>query len=255
MKIVSWNVNSVRARLDRVLAFLDRVQPDVLCLQELKTEASKFPSLEFKAHGYDAAVLGQKTYNGVAILSRKPMSQISEGLADGGDDTQARLISAVVDGVHIWNVYMPNGAAVPSDKFDYKLDWMTRLRTKLGKVDLAKTPLLLCGDFNVAPEDIDVHSTKLFANEPIFHPLAKASLVQLKALGFEDVFRKHVTGPGHYTWWDYRAGGWKKNLGLRIDHLYATALLAARSVSAEVDKPSRDGDQPSDHAALVGVFK
>lgn len=254
MKIATWNVNSVRARVERLVGWLTEHRPDALCLQELKVEASGFPTAAIAALGYQAVVAGQRSYNGVAILSREPLEEVRAGLDDGVDDSQARLISGVLDGVRIFSVYMPNGSHVPSDKFEYKLAWMERFRHHLARHHRPDEPLVICGDYNVAPEPEDVYDPPSWTNEPIFHADARAALHRIEEFGLVDVVRKHHPQPGLYTYWDYRMLAFPKNHGLRIDHVFATAPMAERCTSAQVDRDSRKGKTPSDHAALITEF-
>jgi exodeoxyribonuclease-3 len=255
MKLATWNVNSVRSRLNRVLSWIDQHKPDVLCLQEIKTEESGFPQVAFQAKGYSTALCAQKTYNGVAILSKLPLTEVTTGLRDGEDDTQARLVTALINGVRVMNVYMPNGQSVGSDKYQYKLRWMERLRVYLHHHFKPETPLVLCGDYNVAPEDRDVYEPKQWVSEPIFHIDARKALESIRTFGLVDVYRKHHSEGSLYSWWDYRMSAFAKNRGLRIDHIFATAPLAAKCTSSEIDRESRAGAQPSDHAAVVATFK
>ncbi len=254
MKIATWNINSIRARLDRVLPWIDQNQPDVLCLQEIKTEEKTFPIDAFTLKGYKVALNAQRTYNGVAILSRRPITDVTLGMGDLAADPQARLIAGTVEGVRILNAYMPNGESPTSDKFPYKLEWMTRLRHHLDATYKKEQPLVLVGDFNVAPEDKDVYDPEAWVNESIFHPESRQHLEVLRAFGFIDVVRKHHPEPGLYSWWDYRMGAFQKNRGLRIDHIFATPVLADRSSSASIDIDSRRGNQPSDHAVVMATF-
>ena len=255
MRIVTWNVNSIRSRHDRLLAFLKRHEPDVVCLQELKTEESKYPREALEFAGYTSVVNGQKTYNGVAILSKRPVSDAQMGLDDGVDDPQARLVSATVSGVKVVCVYVPNGGEMGSDKWQYKLAWYRRLRAWLERHASPSQPLILCGDFNVAPEAIDVHDPAAWEGDVLFHPEARAALANVTGWGLRDTFReKHVGEAGLYSWCDYRMLGFPKNKGLRIDHLFATATLADRCQGAFVDREERKGEAPSDHAPVIADF-
>lgn len=255
MKLATWNVNSVKARHERLLAFLDRERPDVLCLQELKGVDDAFPYDAVRAHGYEAAVYGQKTYNGVAILSRLPLEDVVRGFDDGDEeDPQARLVAATVAGVRVVSAYFPNGAQVGSDKWAYKLAWMERLHAYLGRHAPAD-PLVLAGDFNVAPDDaLDVAFPDVWRGSVLTHDAARAALARLRDRGLEDALRRVVAGPGPYSWWDYRSLGFARNDGLRIDHVYATAPLAVQVVEAGVDRDERKGDKPSDHAPVIVTF-
>jgi len=254
MRIATWNLNSVRAREARLLAWLARKQPDLLCLQELKAANEDFPSAAVEGLGYRTAVHGQRTYNGVAILSRFPLSEIEHGFRDGDDDTQARVISARVDAVRVVCAYFPNGGEIGSEKFAYKLRWMERLRGYLERRFEKDESAVLCGDFNVAPEDRDVARPAEWKESVLCHPEARAALARIAQLGLVDTFRKHHSEGGYYSWWDYRMLGFPKNNGLRIDHIFATEPLAVRCESAEIDRDERKGKQPSDHAPVLAIF-
>ncbi len=255
MRIVTWNVNSIRARQDRLLAFLSRHQPDVVCLQELKVEEAKYPHALIEAAGYTSLVHSQKTYNGVAILTKRSAEAQLIGLSDDVEDPQARLVSARIDGVRVVSVYVPNGGEMGSDKWLYKLAWYKRLRAWLERHATPDEPLALCGDFNVAPEAIDVHDPALFENDVLFHPEARQALGHITGWGLSDTFRdKHPGEPGLFSWWDYRMLGFPKNKGVRIDHVLATAPLAARCTGVFIDRDERKGDAPSDHAPVIADF-
>lgn len=253
MKVVSWNVNSIRARYDRVLNWLEANRPDVVCLQELKCQESEFPFDELSSLGYFAAVLGQKTYNGVAILALDPPEDVVCNMDDGVDDPQARLIAATVRGVRVVDVYVPNGEKVGSEKWRYKLAWYERLAAWLAAHDPAK-PLVLCGDFNIAPTDLDVARPDKWARTVLCAPPGREALARCVAWGLVDTFRLHHPDGGHYSWWDYRPPGLRGDDGLRIDQIYATAPLAARCTAAGVDKEERMGSKPSDHAPIWADF-
>jgi exodeoxyribonuclease III len=251
MKVATWNVNSIRAREERLLRWLAKHQPDVLCLQELKVTDDAFPHLSVQAIGYHAAVHGQKTYNGVAVLARTEPAEVERGFGDGGDDEQARLVAARVGPVHVVSAYVPNGQEVGSEKWGYKVEWLKRLRAWLDR-RFAKTDLVaLCGDFNVAPEARDVYDPAEWEPSVLFHPEARAALEHVRAWGFVDAFRLHNQAPGLYTWWDYRMLGFPKGRGLRIDHVFLSEPLAARCTAARIDRDERKGKQPSDHAPVV----
>lgn len=253
--IATWNVNSVRAREARLLAFLERSRPDVVCLQELKVEAAAFPIEAVMKLGYHAAVYGQKTYNGVAILAREEPADVRRGMGDGDADPQARVIEARVRGVRIVCAYFPNGGAVGTEKWAYKLAWMERLRVHLVTTVSPGEAFALCGDFNVAPDDRDVARPESWKDTVLCHPEARAALARIAAAGLEDAFRRIRPEPGLYTWWDYRMLGFPKNDGLRIDHVFATAPLAERATSAEIDRNERKGKQASDHAPVLVTFR
>lgn len=252
MKIATWNINSVRARTDRLLTWLGSTRPDVLCLQELKCTEDQFPRIELEAKGYACHVFGQKTYNGVALLSRLPVSDVRLGFEDGIDDGQARVISGTVGGVRVVGLYAPNGQEVESQAYQHKLEWYGRLKAWLVKHHTKDTPLLVCGDFNVIPDDADVWDPQLFANQTLFTPAERRALKDTAAaLELVDLYRARHPEPGRYTFWDYQALCFPKNHGLRIDHFFVTAPIAARCVSIEVDREARKGQKPSDHAPVV----
>ena len=255
MRIATWNVNSVKAREARLIDWLARHEPDILCLQELKTTDEAFPLASVEGAGYGAAVFGQKTYNGVAILSRHPIEDVDRGLGD--EDPQARFIGATVQGLRVFSAYFPNGRSVGSESFAYKLAWMARLRAYLGDRLTGADPVVLTGDFNVAPFDDDAENPELWSESVLCHPDARAALAEVRDFGFVDVFRKHHPGGHVYSWWDYRRLAFPKNDGLRIDHIYATDPVAKTSTSAYVDREQRKGpktDKPSDHAPVVADF-
>ncbi len=251
IKLATWNVNSIRARLDRLMAWLERNQPDVMCLQELKVADEEFPVDELWSAGYDAVFHGQRTYNGVAILSRTPMTEVRSGLEAGAEADQTRLISAKVSGLRVLSAYCPNGQTVGSDKWEYKLDWMGRLAGHLGSAYSPGEPLVLCGDFNVAPEDRDVAHPDKWQDSVLFHPEARKALARIQSWGLVDAIRLHHQGPGPYTWWDYRMLSFPKGDGLRIDHVLLTESVAARCTNAWVDRNERKGKLPSDHAPVM----
>jgi exodeoxyribonuclease-3 len=254
MKIATWNVNSILARLPHVTRWLESAQPDVLCMQETKCADEKFPTLDFKAVGYDCVIFGQQSYNGVAILSKAGCASVQRGYADDDATAHSRLLAADVGGIRVINVYIPNGQVVGSEKYQYKLNWMKRLRELLDESYDPTTPVLLCGDFNVAPEERDVHDPRLWQNRILFSGPERAALQHIKDWGFTDTFRLHTEEGGFYSWWDYRAGGFRRNLGLRIDHVWVSAPLAARSRMTLIDKEPRSWERPSDHAPVVAEF-
>jgi exodeoxyribonuclease-3 len=251
VKIATWNVNSVRARLDRLVAWLARHSPDALCLQELKVADEAFPFEAIERAGYRAVVHGQKTYNGVAILAREEPTDVACGLGDDIDDPQARLIAATVGGVRVLSAYVPNGGEVGSAKWDYKLAWLARLRRYLDAPCQAGQPLALCGDLNIAPEARDVHDPVLWEGSVLFHEALRGAFAQLHDWGLTDAFRLHHSEGGLYSWWDYRMLAFPKNAGLRIDHILLTAPLASRCTAVVIDRAERKAQQPSDHAPVV----
>jgi exodeoxyribonuclease-3 len=255
MKIATWNVNSIRARLERVKAWLVLRQPDVLCVQETKVEDEGFPRDEFTALGYHASMHGQKTYNGVAILSRQPLTKVIKDLGGDGADTQARFLVGEVGGVKVGSLYVPNGQAVGSEKFAYKLAWLARWKAWVqAQVDTGE-PWLFGGDFNIAPTDGDVYDPVAWKDQVLCHPQERQALAEVLSLGFVDLFKRFHPEENQYTWWDYRQLGFPKNRGLRIDHLLATPPLAQRCRAVTIDRDERKGAAPSDHAPVIAEFE
>ncbi len=251
MKIATWNVNSIAARLPLVTKWLESVRPSVLCLQETKCTDDKFPASAFAEIGYRSEVFGQRTYNGVAILSRAEIENAQRGFPEDDENAHARLLAATVEGVRIINVYVPNGQFVGSDKFKFKLQWMQRLRALLDEQYLTSEPVLLCGDFNVAPDELDVHDPALWQGRILFSRTERTALEHIKGWGFTDAFRLHTQQGGHFSWWDYRQGSFRRDAGLRIDHIWVSQPLAARSVATWIDKEPRTWERPSDHTPVV----
>jgi len=250
MRIASWNVNSLKVRLPQVLDWLAKHQPDALCLQELKLEDASFPRIELEAAGYTAAVSGQKTYNGVAILSREPAANIVYGIP-GLDDPQRRVISADLGGVRLVCAYVPNGQSLDSDKYQYKLNWLAAFAAWL-EAELAAHPrLAVLGDYNIAPEDRDVHDPKAWEGHVLVSAPERDAFRRLIALGFTDSFRLFEQPEKSFTWWDYRMNGFKRNLGLRIDHILLGPGLAANCSACSIDLEPRRHERPSDHAPIV----
>lgn len=254
MKIATWNVNSVRTRLPNLLAWLERRSPDVVCLQETKVPDDEFPITELESLGYHCLLSGQRTYNGVAILSHNEASDRALCLPGDAPDSQRRILVGTIDGIRIINVYAPNGGEVGSDKYQYKLEWYKRLRAFLDSEFDAKSDVLICGDFNVAPEDRDVWDPRIWRGRIMFSELEKDALRNIADWGFKDALRLHRPEGGLYTWWDYRAGRFRRNWGLRIDHVLVTESLARRSAGVEIDRDERNADKPSDHAPVVATF-
>jgi len=251
VKIATWNVNSIRAREERLLRWLANNRPDVMCLQELKARDAQLPLSALEAAGYHVAAFGQPTYNGVAILSRRPLEDVRRGLEDGVDDPAARLVSARVEGLRIVCAYVPNGQSMGSDKAAYKIAWLARLRAYLERTATTSDRLLVCGDFNVARDDKDVAFPERWVSSVLFHPQMRRALEGVLAWGLLDVFRRHHPQGGIYSWWDYRMLSFPKGDGLRIDYVFATEALAPACASARIDRDERKGKQPSDHAPLV----
>lgn len=257
--IATWNVNSLRMRWDRLTAWLADKRPDVLCLQEIKMQDADFPTLELHSAGYHAICHGQKTYNGVAILSRTEHGapeRVERGMNDGDPDAESRLILATIPGLNlrVGSVYVPNGQAVGADKYDYKLRWLKRFRSYLDRSCNPSEALALCGDYNIAPGDDDVHDPEVWRDTVICHPDARAGLQALLDFGLIDTLRKVHPEGRIFSYWDYRGLSFPKNLGIRIDHILATPTLAARCQRAEVDRQARKGEKPSDHAPVQVWF-
>ncbi len=254
MKVATWNVNSVVVRRARLGAWLTKHRPDVLCLQELKSLDEGFPREDVEALGYHVALHGQRTYNGVAVLSRHMIEDARRGMPDDEEGAHARVLAVTVKGVRVVNVYVPNGAFVGSDKYDFKLAWMKRLRAYLDEEFWTDDEVLLCGDFNVAPDEIDVHDPLQWRGKILFSKREREALQHVKEWGFVDAFRKHVKEGGHYSWWDYRAGSFRRNTGLRIDHVWVSEPLAERCRAAWIDREPRGWERPSDHTPVVAEF-
>jgi exodeoxyribonuclease III len=257
VRLASWNVNSIRVRQERLLRWLEAHQPDVLCLQELKATEAQFPFGAIRAAGYDVAVSAQKGYNGVAILARSGLGldDVRVGLSDGVADPAARLISATVGGLRVITVYVPNGQVVGSDKYAYKLEWFGRLRKYLERHHRTSEPLVLCGDFNVAPEERDVQFPREWERSVLFHPGVRETLREMMSWGLTDTFRLHHQEGGFYSWWDYRMLAFPKNDGLRLDLILATAPLARRCTEASIDRNERKGKLASDHVPVLATLR
>lgn len=254
MKIATWNVNSINVRMPQLLGWLETAQPDVLCVQETKTIDEGFPLAELNAAGYDVEFTGQKSYNGVAILSKMPISNVQKNYPDDTDDSARRMIAATVGGVRIVNTYIPNGSEIGSDKYAFKLDWLMRLRRYFDETCDTNGKVLLCGDFNVAPYENDVWNAPAYAGRLHFSQPERAAIEYVRQWGFVDVFRKMNGDVKEFSWWDYRAGSWQRNQGLRIDHIWASPKLAEACVSCIIDKAPRALDKPSDHTPVVAEF-
>jgi exodeoxyribonuclease-3 len=252
VRLATWNVNSLKARLPRVEDWVEQVQPDVLCLQETKLADAAFPLMTFQALGYDAAHVGQGRWNGVAILSRVGLDDVVAGFGDGGpDDPEARLVWATCAGVRVASVYVPNGRAVGHEQYDYKLAWLDRLAGALRAGHSADEPLALCGDWNIAPDDRDVWDPAEFTGATHVSEPERRALRRLEAWGLVDVFRQVYEAPGLFSWWDYRAGNFHKGKGMRIDLVLATGPVADRVGAVLIDRNARKGQGPSDHAPVI----
>ncbi|MDR3688643.1 MAG: exodeoxyribonuclease III [Fimbriimonas sp.] len=255
MKIATFNAASIRARLPILVEWLAQVEPDVLAIQETKVEDDKFPLSDFEDLGYQVAIHGQKSWNGVAILSRSPISSVRTGFGDDLFPTDCRILSCEIDGVSIVNTYVPNGNTVGSDKFLYKLSWMERFRQLLDERYRPDEPVIWLGDINVAPKPIDVYDSKKMFGGVGHHPDEFARLDAIVDFGLIDVFRKHQPEGGNYTFWDFQIPrSVERNLGWRIDHIYATEALADRCQSCVIDIDPRRWTRPSDHTFVVADF-
>jgi exodeoxyribonuclease-3 len=256
MRIATWNINGVKARLDGALTWLRETQPDVACFQEIKSVDEAFPAEAFQEIGYNTAVHGQKGFNGVAILSKRPFDEVAvRGLPGDENDAHARYIEVVVarNGggiVRVGNLYLPNGNPIGTDKFAYKLAWMKRLRVRAHDLLELEEPLLLVGDFNVIPEPIDAKNPGSWTDDALFQPETRAAFRALLNLGFTDALRACHPEPGVYTFWDYQAGAWQKDHGIRIDHMLASPQAADLISAAGVDRFTRGWEKPSDHVPV-----
>ena len=255
MRIATWNVNSLRARLALVVDWLKQSGPEVVCLQETKVTDDIFPAEPLAEAGYEMVFTGQKTYNGVAILSRLPMQDVVTALPEAPGENEKRFIAATLQGIRVINVYVPNGQEVGSPKFAYKLAWLERLRTFLATTYTPNDALVLCGDFNVAPEARDVYDAEKLDGEVLFHADERAAFARLLAWGLSDTLRLHNDAAGLYSWWDYRAAAFRRNLGLRIDHILVTPPLARRCTAVTFERELRRLPQPSDHIPVVATFR
>ncbi|WP_293858427.1 exodeoxyribonuclease III [uncultured Alsobacter sp.] len=255
MRIATWNVNSVKQRLEHLLTWLKEAEPDVVCLQELKCVDEAFPASEIESAGYNVAVHGQKAFNGVAILSRRPFDEVRRGLPGDEADVQARYLEAVFSvgsrALRVASIYLPNGNPPDTEKYDYKLAWMDRLIAHAGGLLAFEEPLVLAGDYNVIPTARDVHDPALWAGDALFLPRTRAKFQEFAALGLTDAFRACDGREGQYSFWDYQAGAWQKNNGIRIDHLMLSPEAADVLRAARIDKHVRSWEKPSDHVPVV----
>lgn len=255
MLIATWNVNSIRARLDRLVQWLAVHQPDVMCLQEVKVEEAAFPFDALREAGYAAEVFGQRTYNGVAILARGEMTDVQKGFPKDAFDDAARFIAATVDGVRVVSVYVPNGNVVGSESYDYKLRWLFQLKRFLEESELASSDLVVCGDLNIAPGPGDVARIEQWEGTVLYNPEMRQEFSELQTLGLVDTVGQRFPEGGVYSWWDYQRLGFQLGNGLRIDHILAAPALAERCTDAGVDREERKGTGPSDHAPVWAVFE
>jgi exodeoxyribonuclease III len=254
MLITSWNVNSLRVRLEQVLRLLREQQPDVLALQETKLQDADFPVAAFEAAGYQCLYAGQKTYNGVAIVSRTPPGEVLMQELDAFPDPQRRVLLARIRGVEVLNLYVPNGSEVGSEKYAYKLAWLEALERTL-RARPADVPRVVLGDFNIAPADEDVHDPAAWSGRILCSDAERRALDAICSLGYADCFRRFQQAAGSFSWWDYRAAGFRRNLGLRIDLVLASNALAKRCVASGIEREARGWEQPSDHAPVWARFE
>ena len=260
MRIATWNVNSIRSRQQIVLDWLQQHRVDVLCLQETKVQDKDFPRSPFEDLGYNLYISGQKSYNGVAIFSLKPLTKVNRGFSPIVGDTaadfdqQKRVISGVVDNIRVVNLYVPNGSAIDSDKYEYKLNWLKLLYQYLQNLQAKQAQICVCGDFNIALEDKDIYTSKNRDKHIMSSPTEREALNKVLELGFEDAFRKFTSQEGHFSWWDYRAGGFSRNRGWRIDHHYLTNNLYQQATKCWIDVEPRKLEKPSDHAPVIVEF-
>ena len=254
MRLATWNVNSVNARLETVLAWFEAASPDVAVLQEIKCIDEKFPAEAFERLGYNVAVHGQKTYNGVAMLSKAPMEDVRRGLPGDESDDQARYIEAVVSGprpVRVIGIYLPNGNPIGTEKFAYKLAWMDRLNRHVRALLPLEEPMVVAGDYNVIPLEQDVEKPRDWLGDALFQPESRAAWRALQNLGLTDAYMAADGAPGGYTFWDYQAGAWPRNNGIRIDHALLSPQAADWLVRVDIHRDVRGGDKPSDHVPVV----
>jgi len=254
MKIATFNVNSIKARLKNLLQWLEEAEPDVVCLQELKCVDDAFPREEIEALGYNVAVHGQKTYNGVAILSKFPLEDIQTGLPGDESDEQARYVEALIlageNVVRVGAIYLPNGNPVDTEKYPYKLGWMDRLTAHAKDLLQNEEMLVLAGDYNVIPHEDDCYDPKAWADDALFKPETRAKFYELMNLGFTDSFRACHTEPNRYSFWDYQRGAWQKDNGIRIDHLLVSPQAADHLTACDIDRAPRGREKPSDHTPV-----
>ena len=253
MKLATFNINGIKARIEALPAWLSAAQPDVVCLQEIKSVDEGFPREIFEAMGYRVETHGQKSFNGVAILSKLPLEDVTRGLPGDAADEQARWIEATILGrrpIRVCGLYLPNGNPVPGPKYDYKLAWMSRMEARAKVLLAQEEPTVFCGDYNVIPQDADAAKPELWTTDALALPQSRAAYRRLLALGLTDAFRARDASPGQYTFWDYQAGAWERNNGIRIDHLLLSPQAADLLRDCQIDKQVRAGDKPSDHVPI-----
>ncbi|MEO6050128.1 MAG: exodeoxyribonuclease III [Pyrinomonadaceae bacterium] len=255
MKIATWNINSINSRIEQVAAWSIKDRPDVLCLQETKCVDARFPLAKLRSAGFEyQAFTGEKAYNGVAILSMHPIENVQINFPGEGPDAPKRMVAGTVEGVRIVNTYVPHGTALGSEKFTFKLDWLASLRNYFDQEYTPDENILLCGDLNVAPQEIDVWNPRMWANKMHFTKPEREALINVKRWGFVDVFRQFNDQPGEYSWWDHFHHSFEKNRGLRIDHIWTSPPLAELCEDCWIDREPRGNEKPSDHAPVVADF-
>ena len=254
LTITTWNVNSIRARLDHVLTYLADHEPDILCLQETKVEDRLFPRVPFMELGYQVSIHGGKALCGVATMTKEKPEEVIEGFSEGEPDKQPRILNVRAHGVRVYNLYCPNGTELGSEAYDYKLDWFRQLRAELDARYDAADPIVIVGDFNVAPDDRDLWDPAGHEGRLLVSDAERQALTNLRDFGLQDCFRKHVAEGGQYTWYDYRTNGFTRGEGMRIDHVYATAPLYERCTSVVHDAEPRGWESPSDHVPVTATF-
>lgn len=254
MKIATWNINGIKARVTNLERWLKEADPDIACLQEIKSVDENFPAELFEAMGYNVAVHGQKSFNGVAILSKKPFDEVAKGLPGDDTDEQARYLEAVISTEHgvirVASIYLPNGNPVDSEKYPYKLQWMKRLKEHAANLLKFEEPLILAGDYNVIPTEKDVYDASKWLDDALFLPETRAAYQEIVNLGLTSAFEAAINQPYCYTFWDYQRGAWNKDHGIRIDHLLLSPQAADKLTSCSIDRPTRGWEKPSDHVPI-----
>lgn len=253
MKIATFNINGIKARIEALPRWLETARPDVVCLQEIKSVDESFPATIFEDMGFNVVTHGQKSFNGVAILSKLPLEDVRRGLPGDDGDEQARWIEATVAAarpVRVCGLYLPNGNPAPGPKYDYKLAWMARMEARVRDLLNSEEAFVCAGDYNVIPQAEDAAKPEAWADDALFLPQSRSAFRRILHLGLTDAFRARVQGPGHYSFWDYQAGAWERNNGIRIDHLLLSPQAADRLTDVGIDKACRAGDKPSDHVPV-----
>ncbi|MCU0815547.1 MAG: exodeoxyribonuclease III [Cypionkella sp.] len=257
MKIATFNINGIKARIEALPRWLEEAQPDVVCLQEIKSVDEAFPREIFEDMGYHVETHGQKSFNGVAILSKFPLEDVTRGLPGDAADEQARWIEAVVLSprpIRVCGLYLPNGNPAPGPKYDYKLAWMARMEARVRALLATEEPFLCAGDYNIIPQAEDAARPEAWTEDALFLPASRAAFRRMLHLGLTEAFRARVQGGGHYSFWDYQAGAWERNNGIRIDHLLLSPQAADRLLDVGIDKATRAGDKPSDHVPVWAML-